>query len=475
MEATNPKKQPYFPQGAIDADLVIDTIPDGLVVLDAGCRIQRWNKAMERLTGYTEADVLHRPCALLDFRDVQTGALLESERHCLRAGTPDQARIREMECTLQTRMGETMPVRKYGRVLAGGDGQAIGILLIIVDLRPLRRLEAQLASVMVPDRDVQPVGRLVGTHPAMCTVYHRIRLAAQTDVTVLFTGETGSGKELAAEALHALSARRDKPLVRVNCSALSESLLESELFGHVKGAFTGAIRDMPGRIAAAEGGTLFLDELGDLSPLIQLKLLRVLQEHTYERVGDTVTRQADVRFVAATHRNLRNLVAQGSFREDFYYRIRVYEIPLPSLRMHKSDILPLCEVFVQRFNVRYGRSIQGVGSTARQCLLDYDWPGNVRQLENALEHAFVGCRGSWIEWFDLPVEVQAGNGTPTGGGVECSALDMTQRGPVAQRITPALLQRTLLESGGNRTEAGRRLGVDRTTIWRMLKRWHLSD
>jgi len=457
----------------ISADLVIDTIPDGLIVLDGGCRIRRWNKAMERLTGYGQQEVLGKPYTLLDFRDGDSGELLEQERRCLTAGRPDPERIREIECTLQTRQGETVTIRKYGRVLAGPDGSAVGILLVLVDLRPLRRLEAQLACVFPGDGDKQPPGRLVGADPVMQAVYHRIRLAAQSDVTVLITGETGTGKELAAEALHTLSDRRDKPLVRVNCSALSENLLESELFGHVKGAFTGAVKDSPGRIEAAEGGTLFLDEIGDISPLIQLKLLRVLQEHAYERVGDAVTRKANVRFIAATHRNLRERVEEGLFREDFYYRIRVYAINLPALREHKADIPRLCEAFVAQLNRRTGKAIRQLSPETRQCLLDYCWPGNVRQLENAIEHAFVTCQGDSIQLDDLPDEIrfarerqrecdQAGTGT--------RPRRMAEPAGPSTRVTRQTLLDMLAECHGNRAETARRLGVDRTTIWRMLKR-----
>ncbi len=472
---TQPYKAGQSEPVAISADLVIDTIPDGLIVLDAGCRIRRWNRAMERLTGYPQHDVLGKPYTLLEFRDADSGELLEQERRCLAGGKPDPERIRELECTLQTRRGETVTVRKYGRVLAGPDGQAVGILLVLVDLRPLRRLEAQLACVVPGEIDKQPPGRLVGTAPAMQGVYHRIRLAAQSEVTVLITGETGTGKELAAEALHNLSARRDKPLVRVNCSALSENLLESELFGHVKGSFTGAVKDSPGRIEAAEGGTLFLDEIGDISPLIQLKLLRVLQEHEYERVGDSVTRKANVRFIAATHRNLRERVEQGNFREDFYYRIRVYTIDLPSLRERKTDIPLLGTAFIAKLNQRTGKAIRQISPDALTCLMDYCWPGNVRQLENAVEHAFVTCQDESIRLDDLPDEIRSalqreiecrgrGGEAPPAGGI------MRRR----TAITRETLLKTLERCRGNQSETARALGVDRTTIWRMLKRWSVQ-
>jgi DNA-binding NtrC family response regulator len=316
----------------------------------------------------------------------------------------------------------------------------------------------------------------VGTDPVMQAVYHRIRLAAQSEVTVLISGETGTGKELVAEALHTLSARRDKPLVRVNCSALSENLLESELFGHVKGAFTGAVKDTPGRIEMAEGGTLFLDEIGDISPLIQLKLLRVLQEHEYERVGDSVTRKANVRFIAATHRNLRERVGQGTFREDFYYRIRVYAIELPALREHKADIPLLCDAFIVRLNRRTGKTIRQLSDEAQHGLMDYCWPGNVRQLENAIEHAFVTCAGDTILMEDLPDEIRSALQRE----VECRRRggDQSFGGRAPRRraaITREMLLDALARCQGNQSEAARALGLDRTTIWRMLKRWSVQE
>ena len=436
----------------VSADLIIDTIPDGLIVLDEHCRMQRWNKAMELIAGYSEQDMLGKACAVLDFRDPNSGDAMDMERQCLASGQVDSERVKEIECTLQARDGETVPVRKCGRVLLNVAGHAIGILMIITDLRPLRRLQDRLSSLELSDHDIKPPGRLLGTSPAMQAVYHRIRLTANSDVTVLIEGETGTGKERVAEAIHECSMRSGKPLVKVNCSALSENLLESELFGHVKGAFTGAVKDSPGRIERAEGGTLFLDEIGDISPLIQLKLLRVLQEHEYERVGDVVTRKANVRFIAATHRNLRERVDQGLFREDFYYRIRVYAIEAPALRNHKTDIPLLCQTFIDRLNRQTDRQVRRISDAVYHCFQDYCWPGNVRQLENAIEHAFVTCQTDCIELPDLPPEIAS----PHRRTDEC----MNQRGRKGTKsvgppavITRDLLKNTLAACNGNQSEA----------------------
>ena len=459
----------------ISADLIIDTIPDGLIVLDANCRMQRWNKAMELLAGYIEEEAVGKPCAMLDFRSSETGDPLENERKCLASGQPDPGRMKEIECTLQSNSGETVPVRKYGRMLLNSAGHPVGILIIMEDLRPLRRLEERISGIEAFERSEPAPGRLVGVSPEMQVVYNRIRLAAKSEVTVLISGETGTGKELVAEALHELSARKDRPLIKVNCSALTENLLESELFGHVKGAFTGAVKDKPGRIEMAEGGTLFLDEIGDISPLIQLKLLRLLQEHEYERVGDSRVRKADVRFVVATHRNLKALVAQNLFRKDFYYRVCVYSIDVPALRNHKPDISLLCDAFIERLNRNTGKNIQRLSGKAHRLLLDYCWPGNVRQLENAIEHAFVMCFSEAITVDDLPTDIcfSEMECMKNGQNVDIEKEHATHYPPRKPPLTREILLKTLEDCYWNQSESARRLGVDRTTIWRNIKNWSL--
>ena len=452
----------------VDSDLIIDTIPDGLMVLDQGCRIQRWNQAMERISGYSEDEIIGSTCSVLDFRDPADGSKLNVERQCLLSG--DKARIapQEIECTLKTKHGEDIPVRKVTRVIRDSAGNAVGLLDVLTDLRPLRRLEMEISRLKGPEAAAPP-GRLIGQSRLMKGVYQRIRLAGDSDVTILIEGETGTGKELVAEAIHLESSRREKPLVKVNCSALSEALLESELFGHVRGAFTGAFSDKSGRIEAAEGGALFLDEVGDLSPVIQLKLLRLIQEHEYERVGESETRRADIRIIAATHRDLKRRVSEGRFRKDFYYRIRVFAIQVPSLRDRREDIPLLYEEFIGRMNRRTGKSIDCLLADAGNCLVDYCWPGNVRELENAIEHAFVTCPDNCIRIDDLPYEIR----TAGRRNDECADLPSGYRSPVQpeQTITPEVLRKILRETGGNRSETARRLGVDRTTVWRKIKKW----
>ncbi len=450
----------------LDWQAILETLPSGVVVTDLQQRIQMWNRTMEILTGYRRTEVLGQDCRTLRCR----AAAAPDER-----ATPDSsAAIAEArECTLERPDGGLVPVLRNVRPLRDGQGQPIGAVHSFTDLRPLKALQGQ-GSRLRSRLGGATVTRLTGDSEALEAVRANIRLAAESSATVLILGETGTGKELVAEGIHFESARRQKPLVKVNCSALPETLLESELFGHVRGAFTGAIKDKPGRFELADGGTLFLDEIGDLSPLIQLKLLRVLQHHEFERVGENHLRRADVRVIAATHRDLRRRVAEGQFREDLFYRLNVFPIQVPSLRERKSDIPPLVKCFMERFNLETGKTISGLSADVWRILMDFCWPGNVRQLENAVEHAFVTCQGPEIGLFDLPVEIrmtelrreicEQASRSPTGARSRCGSK-------AAVRInSPEELSNLLAACGHNKAEAARRAGVDRTTVWRWIKR-----
>jgi two-component system, NtrC family, response regulator HydG len=448
----------------------MDTMAEGVFILDASCCIMLWNRAMAEMTGWRATEMEGKPCSELL---CTAGGNQPPELDCaLLRHVDGKEAVHRLECMLQARDGDTIPVVKNARILTDEAEQPIGVVVTLTDLRPLRRLEEDLAVMRHEAAPTHGMGRLVGKSHAMQRVYDRICPAGDSDVTVLIEGETGTGKELAAEAIHAMGARKEKPLVKVNCSALSENLLESELFGHVKGAFTGAIKDKVGRIEMAEGGTLFLDEIGDISPLIQLKLLRVLQEHEYERVGESTPRKADVRFVAATHRNLKQRVQEGAFREDFYYRIRVFSIAMPPLREHKEDIPLLCDTFIQKLNRSTGKQIAGLSHKASHGFMDYCWPGNVRELENAIEHAFVTCVAETIELDDIPFEIR----TASQRAIECQ-----ERGgqiPILSEPSEPLTRERLLETlqacNGNQSETARRLRIDRTTVWRKMKVWSIE-
>ena len=260
------------------------------------------------------------------------------------------------------------------------------------------------------------------------------------------------------------------PFVPVSCSALSETLLESELFGHVKGAFTGAIRDRAGRFEEADGGTIFLDEIGEISPFIQVKLLRVVQEREIERVGESKKRKIDLRIIAATNENLPDLVKRGDFREDLYYRLKVYPITIPPLRKRKEDIPFLVSHFIQAQNEKTGKNIAGITQSSMRILMDYPWPGNVRELENAIEHAFVLCTGQHVDVFDLPIEIrQLAYRPEIRGSAHSTMVNSFSR----EKLSRSALVDILKESGWNKAEVGRRIGLSRTAIWKYMKKWDI--
>jgi transcriptional regulator with GAF, ATPase, and Fis domain len=306
---------------------------------------------------------------------------------------------------------------------------------------------------------------LIARSPAMTRVFRMIDVLQHSESTVLVTGESGTGKEVISRIIHGHSPRRSGPFLAVNAAALPGELLESELFGHVRGAFTGAVRDRAGRFDAAEDGTLFLDEVGDVPLHLQVKLLRVLQEHTYERVGDSQTRRTNARIIAATNRDLRRLVADGRFREDLYYRLRVFPIELPPLRSRREDIEPMAQLLLSRVGSRTGRALR-LSPEAVRVLLSYEWPGNVRELENALEFAATVCQGQTLQPEDLPPEISPAGALPP----EESVLPSRPRAAAAAQPEAERELRVALEQNRwNRVATARALGVSRSTLWRRMR------
>ncbi|MEO5353510.1 MAG: sigma 54-interacting transcriptional regulator [Magnetococcus sp. XQGC-1] len=335
------------------------------------------------------------------------------------------------------------------------NGQLLGGVMAVRDESALSHLEEMLDH----RRGFQ---QLVGQSPSMQAVYRLIDSLADLDTTVLITGESGTGKELVAEAIHRQGQRGRHPLVRVNCAALPETLLESELFGHVRGAFTGAVRERQGRFQEADRGTLLLDEIGDISPAMQLRLLRVLQDKKIERVGENRSIAVDVRILAATNQDLRHKVADGTFRQDLYYRLKVVELELPPLRARPDDLPMLIDHFVARFNAKFARQVAGFSTEAMSALLDYGWPGNIRELEHALEHAFVLCAGSIIEKEHLPRELRISD--PVGRQAE--ALPDSERESILAALSAC---------NWRREQAAQYLGISRTTLFRKMRQLGIGD
>jgi two-component system, NtrC family, response regulator AtoC len=310
---------------------------------------------------------------------------------------------------------------------------------------------------------------IVGESPAMQEVFEMVRQVAPTPVTVLLQGESGTGKELVARAIHQLSPRNRQLLVTVHCAALSPTLLESELFGHEKGSFTGATERRVGRFEQAQGGTLFLDEIGEIDATLQIKLLRFLGERTFERVGSNRTLTADVRVITATNKNLEDLVKAGTFREDLYYRLKVVDIRLPALRERKEDIPLLAQNFLREFAREMSKDVKDFTADALETLINYPWPGNVRELRSALERAVVLCRGDRVTVRDLPAALK------TGGATALSAQGMlAQDDLTVKEAEKQLIVRALKEAGGNRTAAAGKLGMSRRTLHRKLHTYHLE-
>ena len=442
---------------------ILDTMADGLFTVDTGGKITGWNRAMERLTGYRAEEVLGQQCDILCCSTCER-VVAERQAECY-CGLFSLGEVSNVECEVRRKDGASVPVLKNARVLLDDDGRPVGAVETLTDLTALKQAEERAAQAASQLSERHSLANIVGKSRPMQELYSLIELAAASDATVLITGETGTGKELVASAIHYLSPRHERPLVKVNCSALPETLLESELFGHVRGAFTGAHQDKTGRFELADGGTIFLDEIGDLSPFIQLKLLRVLQDHEFERVGESATRKVNVRVIAATHRDLRELMREGRFREDLYYRLKVFPIHVPPLRERKEDIPLLVEHLIAQLNERTGKAITGLEADAMRALMDYCWPGNVRELENAIEHAFVTCPGGEIGLFDLPVEVRKAELSRE----TCAERQATGSRP-ARGTTREELLALLEECDWNKAEVARRLGVDRTTVWRRMKR-----
>jgi Nif-specific regulatory protein len=336
--------------------------------------------------------------------------------------------------------------------------------------RHFEQLEAE--NRMLRDASLQGHG-MVGESARMRQVYQLIARVAPTDSTVLIRGESGTGKELAAQALHQNSQRRARAFVAINCAALTESLLESELFGHEKGAFTGALAQKKGRVEVADGGTLFLDEVGELAPVLQAKLLRVLQEREFERVGGTRTIRVDVRVIAATNRDLEQAVRAGTFRQDLYYRLNVVSFEMPALRDRREDIPLLANFFATKYAGRFKRRVTGLAPAARDCLVSYDWPGNVRELENAVERAVVLGSTERILPEDLPETILESRPSPEGAG-EAGAPSNNYHDAVRE-AKRQIIQRAVEQAGGRLTDAARLLGVHPNYLHRLLRNLDLKD
>ncbi len=432
---------------------ILESISDGVFTVDLDWRITSFNRAAERITGTPRAEALGRRCS-----EVFRCSMCETEcalERTLRTGKPV---IGKTGYIIDTG-GARVPISVSTAVLRDDGGRVVGGAETFRDLSEIEALRRELEGRA-------RIGELVSRSPLMQRVFEVLPAVAASPSTVLILGETGTGKELLARTLHGLSPRRDGPFVAINCGALPDTLLESELFGYKAGAFTGAYKDKPGRFALAKGGTLFLDEISEVSAALQVRLLRVLQERTYEPLGATRSVTADVRILAATHRDLAALLRRGEFREDLYYRINVVRLELPPLRRRKEDLPLLMDQFIERFNRLQQKNVEGITAEALSLLMAHDWPGNVRELQNVIERAFVLVREGRIGLEHLPEEMTAGVAGPAPARPRAGSGDMR----AARDLVEAQAIRAALERhGGNRTAAARELGIHRSSLFRKMR------
>ncbi len=444
---------------------IIDTMAEGLFTLDDQGIITSWNRAMEKISGFSASEAVGQRCDILKCSRCYGKQCPADIQAC---GVMRHGRTEAKECFVRHKQGYDVPVIKNARLAKDDQGRILGIVETITDLTELSLARKREEDTRRQLQETFRLGNIIGKSPAMQNVFEAIRAAADSRATVLIQGESGTGKELVAKAIHYNTSEDQRPLVTVNCSALSETLLESELFGHVKGAFTGAHKDHMGRFEQADTGTIFLDEIGELTPYMQVKLLRVLQEREIERVGDTKRRKIDIRIIAATNKNLTGLTRQGAFREDLFYRLKVFTIHIPPLRDRKEDIPLLTEYFVRKTEKRENKSIKGVGPGAMKVLIAHTWPGNVRELENAIEHAFVVCANAFISEADLPVEIHKAPDIR-----KPASSETRTREPASQDLTREALVELLDQCHWNKAEVARRIGKSRTLVWKLMKKWDI--
>ncbi len=426
--------------------VILNSINEGVFTVDLNWHITSFNRTAEQLTGVSREEALGKPCSDVFHTDIcETACAL---RRTFDTGKP----VMNAVAHIVNRDGDRLPVRLSTALLRDDAGEVIGGVETMQDLSRIEQLRKELEARYTFED-------IVGRSAPMQKLFDILPQIAESSSTVVLEGESGTGKELFARAIHSLSPRKNGPFVAVNCAALPDTLLESELFGHVRGAFTDARRDKPGRFERANNGTIFLDEIGDISPAMQVRLLRVLQEREVEPLGSVKPRNINVRVVAATHHDLKHDVKTGSFREDLYYRIRVVHLELPPLRERRKDIPLLINHLLSKIARLQDRNSMDVSEAVLAQLLEYDYPGNVRELENILEQAFVLSRGSMIELQHLPLEIR-GESEHTFAAFEGMSLREMERG---------LIENALRRFNGHRGKTATQLGIDPSTLYRKMK------
>jgi len=433
-------------------NIILDSITDGVFTVDRNWVITSFNRAAEDITGVSREDAIGQQCC-----DVFHASICQD--NCALRSTIDTGReVVDLPINILNSSGRRVPVRIGTAVLRDEEGRIVGGVETFHDLSEVEELRREISGKYTFEN-------IVSQNHEIQNILAILPDIAESESTALIQGPSGSGKELFARAIHNLSSRAGGPFVAVNAGAIPDTLLESELFGYVKGAFTDARRDKPGRFALAEGGTLLLDEVGELSPALQVKLLRVLQEKQYEPLGATTPQRADVRIIAATNRDLAQMAKEREFRQDLFYRINVIKIELPPLRRHREDIPLLVEHIIRRLNTRTGKQIAGVSNSVMNLLMRHDFPGNVRELENIMEHGFILCKGPFIEVRHLPGEIAA---------LADDAAEEAEVGGRLENAEQTAILMALHENHWHRARTAQSLGIDKTTLWRKMKKYSIQ-
>jgi PAS domain S-box-containing protein len=432
---------------------ILESISDGVFTVDLQRRITSFNRAAETITGFSRKEAMGQYCF-----DIFRANVCEKNCALDRTMATEISQV-HLNASIISKTGEHKPISISTAVLKDQQGKVIGGVETFRDLSDLEQLRKELTRGYTYQD-------IVGNHPSIREIVSFLPDIAVSDSPVLIQGPTGSGKELFARAIHALSSRRDGPFIPINCAALPDTLLESELFGYSKGAFTGATKNKPGRFLLANKGTLFLDEISNTSTAFQADLLRVLEDGEFTPLGGRKSRRTDFRVVAASNLDLKEWTQDGRFREDLYYRLNVVRISLPPLRERKEDIPLLINHFIHTFNLRQGRSIQGVTPEVLSFLMGYTFPGNIRELANIIEYAFIPCKGDLIGMKHLSTDL-----------LDWSAKDSTVRSRTFQagdHEEAAKIRAALQQHQGNRVETARSLGISRSTLWRRMKNYGIS-
>ncbi len=443
---------------------IIDSVQDGIIIVDEkGCFLAA-NQTAQLMTGYTEEELKGQSCRILNCTGCKIVGKGAGKKWC---GLFSEELIREKKCVITDRRNRAIPIVKSATVLYNEKNEIMGAVETLKDISENIHYKNELASIKRMYHIDDGFHGIIGRTPVMQNLYEGIESVASLDTPVMILGESGTGKEMVAKALHEIGNRSQKPFIKVNCAALSENILESELFGHVKGAYTGADSDRIGRFEAAHRGTLFLDEIGDIPLPVQVKLLRVLEERMIQRVGANRSIPIDVRIITATNKDLEKMIARGQFRDDLFFRINVFPLSLAPLRDRKDDITLIIQHFIHFHAEKTGKNILGFTPEAMRLMVAYSWPGNVRELRNAIEYAFVLARGKSIGPEHLPEKIASNRSPSPEPVIVRDAGDVVRVGESEKERLLDALQK----EDGNQTRAARMLGVSRITIWKRIKKY----